>query len=528
MTSEQKSTAQLVGWRLMELMDHRTPWHRGLWQVGTIDTLHEVLEYAQGAADGPASPQGLEYVCDRALVRLSSDEGLSPALVALAEPLLRAKGHKKDGLINPRHADALRELIRRGESTYLSLWAERVAAQGVERQDVEKVARAAGAHLLDQGFSADHIHGWLRSSLSGKGTGLPDLLAKAASMCAEEPRHFEAVVPFQRLPPEVIRVAHDRFLDREQLSKYCSATGVDVPKFRGPGALIFGVTARDPQGAVEAVADTVRRLASRAAVGLSKAEVATSGEVLVSPGKRNWRPLTSWRKELMVPSLVRRSLLLPESSEATALDDAFELLAAVETSTSWASVAASWAAVEGLLARPGESGVSAADALADIVACSFPRAELTGLMESLSHMDVAISAEIRSAATQAERIAITLAGLRANDLPPMEHPADEAAVVRMQLMANDPLVVLDRVRNYFSDAFRRLYNQRNLVMHRGSSTSRLMPATLRTSPPLVAAGVDRLVNAEVNTPQVSALELATRAAASLQLAQADDLGAMLD
>ena len=528
MTVAQRKPEELVGWRLMELMDRRTPWHRGLWQVGTMATLDEVLEYAEGASDGSTTTQGLDYVCARAEVRLTSDKGLSPELLGLTAPLLAAGSNKRSGLLNPRHADELRDLIRRGRGTYLNRWADHVDSSGVSVDSVEQVARAVAAHLLDEGFSADHLHGWLRASLSGEAAPLHELISKAVSMCATETKSYEAVVPFEKLPPEVVRVAHDRFLDRSTLSEYCETEGVEMPKFRGPGALRFRVTARDPQGAVEAVADTVRRLSSRAAVGLSNATVEATGTVLVLPGKRKWRDLTSWRRELMVPSLVRRSLLMPESNEPTALDDAFELLAAVETSTSWASVAASWAAVEGLLARPGESGASAADALAAIVACSFPRAELTSLMETVASTDEPLGERVRTAHSQAERIGTVLEALNRGHRFCADEPFEQAAIARMELMVADPKVVLDRVQCYFADAFRRLYNQRNLVMHRGSSASKLMPATLRTVPPLVAAGIDRLVNAEVNSPRVAPLELATRATGSLTLATADDLDTLLD
>ena len=48
---------QLITARLIELVDHRTPWHRSLWQVGSLLCLQEVLEYAEGVRVSMASPR---------------------------------------------------------------------------------------------------------------------------------------------------------------------------------------------------------------------------------------------------------------------------------------------------------------------------------------------------------------------------------------------------------------------------------------------------------------------------------------
>jgi hypothetical protein len=63
---------------------------------------------------------------------------------------------------------------------------------------------------------------------------------------------------------------------------------------------------------------------------------------------------------------------------------------------------------------------------------------------------------------------------------------------------------------------RRLYRQRNIVVHGGITASVAMEATLRTAAPLVGAGLDRIVHAKLSA-HVRPLELAARAANSLEL-----------
>ena len=73
-------------------------------------------------------------------------------------------------------------------------------------------------------------------------------------------------------------------------------------------------------------------------------------------------------------------------------------------------------------------------------------------------------------------------------------PSDQAALERIAQIVRDPRGVLIRVAANVEEAIRRLYRQRNLVLHAGITNSVAMDPTLRTVPPLVGAGFDRLVH----------------------------------
>ena len=77
----------------------------------------------------------------------------------------------------------------------------------------------------------------------------------------------------------------------------------------------------------------------------------------------------------------------------------------------------------------------------------------------------------------------------------------------------------------FRGVLRRLYRQRNIVVHGGTTAAIALDAALRTAAPLVGAGLDRLVHANLIS-KIEPLGLAARAENSLALV-ADPLGPTL-
>jgi hypothetical protein len=103
-----------------------------------------------------------------------------------------------------------------------------------------------------------------------------------------------------------------------------------------------------------------------------------------------------------------------------------------------------------------------------------------------------------------------------NDLT-FSKDSDRAALERMREILTDPRAVLGRVSGYVDEAIRRLYRQRNLVLHAGRTDSIAMTATLRTIPPLVGAGLDRLVHAALTNANFDEVQLIARARTELCL-----------
>lgn len=92
----------------------------------------------------------------------------------------------------------------------------------------------------------------------------------------------------------------------------------------------------------------------------------------------------------------------------------------------------------------------------------------------------------------------------------------------MKAVLAEPSRQLDDVRSIIRGVFRRLYRQRNIVVHGGNTAAIALDSCLRTAAPLIGAGLDRLVHAQL-IEHVDPLDLAARAENGLNLVN-DPLG----
>ena len=273
------------------------------------------------------------------------------------------------------------------------------------------------------------------------------------------------------------------------------------------GFLFRRITALDLSAAVSRTTEILDQLSARMAVG-TQSPLALLDRVWVK-GDSKPRRVDRVRRGVWVEALERENQLYDATSSG-GIHAAIELLAHLQISSSGAAVAGGWAAIEALLSEPSDRG-GAAERLAMLVACSFPRAELTNLSYALA----TLSDELRSANTNQARCdiaasAITEGRIDSSTLP----PSDRAALARMSELLPDPAADLDTVCKYASMAFRRLYRQRNLVLHWGRTNGVALQASLRTAAPLVGAGIDRIIHAHY-VDDLSPLQLVARAKVSL-------------
>lgn len=197
------------------------------------------------------------------------------------------------------------------------------------------------------------------------------------------------------------------------------------------------------------------------------------------------------------------------------IDAAIELLSDLQTSSPNAAVAGGWAAIEALLSESSDRG-GAAERLAMLVACSFPRAELTALSYSLPRVDSALETKLDGVTENRDRCAVIAEALTRNPQQTFETArlSDQAAVARMAKLLRNPQHVLAVIQEQSAVAFRRLYRQRNLVLHWGKTDAVALRANLRTAAPLVGAGIDRIIHA-FYVDRLSPLELVARAKVAL-------------
>ena len=508
MISNVNEWEQLVAARLLEFFDARTPWHRSLWNPGLVLTLDEILEASEAVRMSVLSEEALNFAIETSLKQAPLDPGVGDSqrlktLQMALRPKLRFEG--LDFL-------TLRHLSQDIKGNYLNGW---VAASFLpNRPKPERAARAIASHLLDLGFSGDYLHRWWVYRLFHEQGERPlaELVLEAHALALKPPRSYDVLVAFESIPKTKSGFPRD-WLNASSVSQWLRKSGFDITGVRQRGGLVFSVEARDGRAAADTVVEIIDNLAARASIS-------TNDDFHYAPrawvaGEKVPRDLRQRRRGVHVRALYREDAIYWKRSPST-IDAAFELLAPLETSSPAAAIAGGWAAIEALLSEPNDRG-AAADRLACLVACSFPRAELTLLSYVLETNDAAIEAKLKDVAKNRDRAAIVADAIHGSQPLTLPGWPDKAALLRMQVLLRKPNEKLQDIQSHAAIAFRRLYRQRNLVLHGGKTNAIALRACLRTAAPLVGAGMDRLAHGWY-ADQMRPLEVAARARVSIAAA----------
>jgi hypothetical protein len=209
------------------------------------------------------------------------------------------------------------------------------------------------------------------------------------------------------------------------------------------------------------------------------------------------------------------------------VDDALELAAPINKGPLGPALAGGWAAVESLLSNPDDpreesSGKAvAADRLAAIITCSWPRAELTTLAHRYQRScEDELTNRLSACATNRERSRVMANALvcetEFNFSDVQASSSETAALDRMRKLLIQPSSTLQDVLAPIKVAIRRFYRARNIVLHGGSTQGVSLEAALRTGAPLLGAGLDRITHATL-VEGLDPLDLAARAETALEL-----------
>ena len=501
---------RIIAARILEFFGRRTPWHRGLWNLGLILTLRELLEASEAVNRQVLTPKALDVIKStcRQILENEPDSVQDSRIAALRSRLSR-----------PLHYDgfeyhALRTLTDQVESSYLLRWAETLRTGG--GKSAERAARSIAAHLLDRGFSADLLHQWWQFKIDHEETpkSLPEIVQDAQSLARKPLQAFRVLICFSSRP-KTQRSDHPEWLDPAAVSRWLRQNSSDCAGVRPAGGLCLAIDALDPQAAVELAAERVDYLVARVAVSTGK-ETQFEPRVWVRGVKEPYR-LTRYGRGVRVGALNREHQVFHNQAEFSVIDAAIDQLSHLERSSPSAAVAGGWAAIESLLSEPSDRGV-AADRLAALVACSIPRAELTPLAHSFEksgNANAPLRRKLSSCVENRQRCEVLASAILSDKLG--EHPvaSESAAGARVAKILNSPKKELSKVRAQVEAALRRLYRQRNLVLHWGRTDAVALRASLRTAAPLVGAGMDRIAHGWY-VERLRPVELASRADVALE------------
>ncbi|GIH68022.1 hypothetical protein [Sphaerimonospora thailandensis] len=515
--------------RLLDFTSTATPWPRRLWDVGSFLALEELHEAGTWVDRRVLSQPAVDWQ-RHALERLLGDDpalGTSAYRRELREVLKTTLTLASDGRRKLRH------LIDIAHPGYLDRWASCVAVEDPPRP--ERVARAVAAHLLDSGHSPAGLQRWLREGRLN--LAATDLISEAAALLTQAPRQWEVVVPFHALSKhEELAGSLPNWLPADQIRSLLVNAEVK-PHRQLVGGLRYHVEARDAERAVEIASDLVERLQARARFVASGA-VAPLGDAYIPTEGRAF-PLHVPARGAQVLSLAAERQLYAIGQELqrfgeqtrSTVDEALEIASALNQGPLAPAIAGGWTALESLLTEardPDErEKVVAATRAAALVACSWPRAELTALSYRIRQVPGgSLTEKLAACGSNRERSTLIATELEHQGGLPLirswRTANDVASVFRMRELLSDRRRVLERVRGYLEISLRRLYRCRNIVLHGGSTGGVALPATLRVTAPLVGAALDRIAHAHL-VAGVPPLALASRAETALRMVD-DDLG----
>jgi hypothetical protein len=515
---------ELLKARICELLESWQPWQRRLWDLGTVLALREAVEAADWVSRHVLS-QGATawYARESLLPRLGRDAAIGDGQIRrqlneVCKRPLRAgtRGQRSLGLL----ADL-------AENGYLRRW-HTVITSG-PGYDVERAARYITAHMLDQGFHQDHLRRQLKDRLDTDACA-SDVLELFMELQAHGARTFTGFVVLDgKIPAAKVALNSSHWLDKAAVSVLLAEQFPDYAAPRTSGGFRFRVEARDPYMAVVEMTEIFDRLRNRARYLRGRQQLAAH-PVLFVEGMAQPQEFQRGDPSVTVQSLAKAGVLYdgPTAMEdGSRLDDALELAAPLTGSSPSTAVAGAWAALESLLfcdtdeADREEGRAVAADRAAALVAAGWCRAELTALSHraELLNADARLRAELdRAGRVNRKRAELLLRWLRSGAATPALAPADLAALNRMRGLAQRPQATLGRVNGYLRGALRRLYRQRNIVLHGGSTRSVALRASLRTAGPLVGAALDRIAHGYAAC-DVSAPHLASRAQLALRVVE---------
>ncbi len=500
----------LAAWRLLEFLSDRTSWHRSLWGVGVVLAMDELFEACVASKQGHLSEASIKRMASALQKRV----GVHPAFSDAEKQFLRLQVQQVPKADGPAHF-GLRELSERVSKDYLARWGRAVAESNVA---VEQFSRSVAAHLLDVGFSGAYLYDFIKSKIDApEAITLPQLCdALQAELIASPPREFEVLLAFAETP-DMPNGMPPSWLRGSAITAWLVDNGYSTHGVRASVALVLKVQARDHVGAATVARGEADRYAARSLIATGKQlrllpQLWVKGAPLPAPMKETSRGVG-------VKELFREDRVF--STEASqSVDAALELLAHLEGSSPPAAIAGGWGAIEGLLADPSDRS-SAADNLATLVTCSFPRAELTALSYRVERQHPEASRELQRLAGNRDRARAVGQMIIEGRMPTMRGEVDQAAIARLKKLLDNPGPELQTIRDAIGESFHRLYRQRNLILHGARLDSVALTASLRTVAKLAGAGMDRITHGRY-VQRLKPMELVARANLSLALASRDD------
>lgn len=353
------------------------------------------------------------------------------------------------------------------------------------------------------------------------------MFESADALRRQNPTKFTAVIPFTSMPRTNVARSHPAWRDAPAIKQWLGDSAKELTTgVHYMGGFRYVLPAMDEHPAVQAASGVLGRIVARTSYVPGYRNMAAAEVLWIrNQSTRVTRqfPLEEAHRGIFLPSLGTADRVHAVGSTATRLDDALELASSLNNNSSpGPPIVSGWSALEALLFSPGDPqddkggrGAVATARAAMVATCSWPRAELTNLSFAERPDTTELDGRLAAAANNHERCGHLLHQLQNTGKLRLSDPRDRAAQERMLELIKDKTGTLKAVRRQMEQAFRRLYRNRNIVVHGGAASAQTLAVAVRTTAPLVGAVLDRLVHAQL-TDGVEPLSLAARAELSLK------------
>lgn len=512
--------------RLLELTSTKSPWQRRLWRGGTMELAQEFLsDSVRPGARGVAIDDRRRHLMEA----LRTDHGVADfgkRIETLAKDISTETDEASHSWIALRH-----HLIPMNDD-YLANWAGAFDSPPPNRPiDAEGAARRITAHILGSGMHKNSLHRWLRNLQSTSAAVTPgDFLREADRRLKAPEKVFTFCVPVDKKPPfEVNSETAPGWMTATETAVWKRRHAPDAKPARHQGSFLLEITARDVNAAADAARDVIAHLRTKFQLG-SPNSIGIHPKMW-SMQKRSDFPTTATNRMINLASFDRLGRL-QDLTTADYLINTLALVEPLQTAAPHIAVMTGWSAIESLLVGPADrDDIVAAKRFSLIIAASLMRAEFTWLAKTyIAENDDADARALDECETNIERAKrFQMLAFTRPDLA-LTNVTDNLALQRVRPALRNPRQEVARIAEILTREFTRLYRKRNMVVHGGQISGSNLHSISETLTPLIGAGIDRIVHAQLQFG-VSPIELSAMAEARVEYLRPPDShsdGGLLD
>ena len=427
----------------------------------------------------------------------------------------------------PRNADefkddshkyrALASKIDEIKGNYLSNWqaeftkADYMAAPTSGQASIIPAPDAAAfitTFLLAAGLSSEYLSKWVSYRLlqASPAITLSDFMQQLIHQYETGYGRSEIMVVLDQSAAPIAR-AVDGWLSRREVDLWFQQNGFTPPK-GVHGGILYVADQWDIYGALQDVSSALRRISYRTSLKFDKSPVFNRlAWIKGVESPRRIPSLSKFQARISGYQMEAPSLVSPTSDNR--LEVTIEFLQAASTVGGAAAAGMLWAAVETLLAAPGDPNkMEAVQRGANIDLVVFIRSNVLSAIGILmgACKDEQLGQEI-SAAQYSDRPSRLESALKSREFESLANASVRTYLGHTANLLNKAYV--DRLNHSFRQCLDGLYRQRNMVLHGGVTDGPLLESYLRCGFPLVAGIVNQYGRANeksLTDPQVVAFQ----------------------